>query len=74
MALILFAVEHIVDEIHGARKHAENCERGDSADDGSDVGEVFGKHQGRKDEEVFRPLFRAQRDEETEENRRLGTR
>ena len=60
MALILFAIEHVVDEIDRAGERAENEERRDRFERPRRVGEPLGKHQGREDEEVLRPLARAQ--------------
>ena len=56
MALILFAIEDIVDEIHRSRERAENKEGGDRAGYGICVGETLREDHGREDEKVLRPL------------------
>jgi hypothetical protein len=67
MTPVLFAIGDVVHEVDGARQRAEEDEHDRRAQHGVGIVEPLRKHQGRKDEEVLRPLTRAQRYQETEE-------
>jgi hypothetical protein len=60
MTPILFPVEHIVDEVDRCGERAEDEEGGDGRDNSVRIAEPFGEHERREDEQVLRPLIRAQ--------------
>ena len=60
MAPILLSIEHVVDEVDRRGERAEHAEGDDRLQHRAVIVEPLGEHQGRKDEEVLRPLTRAQ--------------
>ena len=56
MAPILFAIEHVVEEVDRSGEGTKDQERGHRASDGVFIGEALGEHDRREDEKILRPL------------------
>src|SRR5207237_6860707 len=65
---VLGAVGDVVEEVDGAGEGAEEGERGERGPDERRQ-ELLGEDQAREDEEVLRPLARAQRHEDGSQSR-----
>jgi hypothetical protein len=68
---ILLAIGDVVNQVDDARQHAEDGERADGQRNGLGIekrggGAALTEHQRGEDDEIFGPLRRAQRHEETE--------
>ena len=60
MPPIRFAVRDVVDQVDHARQRAEDDERGNGMEQCLHVQQPLGKHQWKEDDEVLRPLRRAE--------------
>ena len=60
-------VADVVDEVRSARRRAVRDEGGDRRDPAARIAELSGEDDPREQEEVLRPLARAQRDEHRDE-------
>ena len=74
MAPIRLPVRDIVDQVDDARERAEDDERGDGMEHRLHVQQPLGEHQWQEDDEVLRPLRRAEGQDEAQGHRPGGRR
>ena len=67
MPLIPGAIGQVVEKVDDARERAEDGERRDRPSDRLDVEQPSAEQHAREDEQILRPLFRAQRDQKEPE-------
>ena len=68
MPLILLAIEHVVDEIDGARERTEHDEGRRGFEDGMRIVQLLGKDESAEDKQILRPLIRTKREEQIQQS------
>jgi hypothetical protein len=64
MLLVGFAIRDVVEQVDGAREHAEDAECGRRAGDRRKLEQSAAEHDAREDEQILGPLFGPERGEQ----------